>query len=505
MIITGVNDNPYIDRFESVSLEVASGQSVIDLSVFGVDVDNDDDGGTLTYSIVAIEGDHEFVIDGTNLVHLDTGLLDGISTTEHVDLTVTLVATDRHGATSSETELTVSLYGNQQAPLISVIDAAGQIDYGALGIVPEAMEDFGKIRRQADFDLIEPNWPDDWEPYADTAFEDIAPLFEAGGLVAFNANGIWGADGSDEMDLATSDQSDQVAIRMHQEWGVFDEISLDMLGGQDTFVLDVASEHVARVDSFYLDTGSGDDQVIIHLASDQGARIGSDPSDDWAYSRVSIMTGTGNDLIDIVLEDTGQHVTYDFWGNPTSHDGIASVENMSIHTGAGNDQVNIVLKSTDEPTYGGIDFANNNVYLMSGDDHVTIDNSGVANLIEGGLNGTIVLGFGDDVFDFNVYSAEGEANIAHIQADNPAGLIDPEYYQAQPGYQPPDTDNYDVLNLLTGGHADFEIIETGERNLDYTWQTGATQTYHVIQTDGQLIYAYGFEEINTLDGTLLLL
>ena len=504
MTVTGANDNPYIDRFEAVSLDVASGQSVIDLSAFGIDIDSDDDGSTLTYSIISVEGGHEFIIDGSNLIHVDTGLLDSVSTTEHVDFAVTLVATDRHGATSRETDLMVSLYGTQQA-VTSVLDPSGNIDYSVLGIAPDEPVNYGKIRRQAEIDFWEGNWPESLGSYADTAFEDIASLIEAGGDFAFNANGIWGADGLDAISLSRSEQSDQLVIRMHQEWGVFESVELETLGGQDTFILDVASERVAMVEDFHLDTGSGDDQVILHLSSDQGARVGPVPSDDWGYDPVSITTGTGNDLIDIVLEDTGQHVSYDYFGNPTYHDGVASIEELSIHMGAGHDELRIVLTSTDEPTHGGIDFGSNRVYLMSGDDYVSIDNSGVTNLVDGGLNGTIVLGFGDDVFDFNVYSAEGEENVVHINADNPGDLLDPEYYLPQPGYQPPDVDNYDVLNLLTGGHDDFEIIETGEINLDFTWQTQSMQTYHVIQTNGQLIYAYGFEEINTLDGDLLLL
>lgn len=109
--VEGTNDAPTVVGTTAGADE--GGAAVdIDLSVLGDDVDSDDDGTTLTYSIVTGPVEGSASITGTTLT-FDPGTdFAGLSEGETVDVTVTIEATDQHGTVSGTADVVITVTGN---------------------------------------------------------------------------------------------------------------------------------------------------------------------------------------------------------------------------------------------------------------------------------------------------------------------------------------------------------------------------------------------------------
>ena len=88
--------------------------------------------------------------------------------------------------------------------------------------------------------------------------------------------------------------------------------------------------------------------------------------------------------------------------------------------------------------------------------------------MERGLDGDIYMGAGDDTLDLNISALAQEASEALLVGGQ----------------------GHDVLNLLHGGFDDFAIEQQ------------PYEGYYTITADGQTFSVNGFEEINTIDGSL---
>lgn len=117
VVLTGVNDAPVV---ENVSVLAEEDGAAVSGAFVGDDIDSDDDGGSLIYTIVenpavgtlSNNGDGTFSYDpGSNFQSLHEG--------EILTQTVTYVATDSHGAISAPATLTITVVGTNDGPTLA--------------------------------------------------------------------------------------------------------------------------------------------------------------------------------------------------------------------------------------------------------------------------------------------------------------------------------------------------------------------------------------------------
>ncbi|MEX1198935.1 MAG: Ig-like domain-containing protein [Pseudohongiellaceae bacterium] len=123
--VTGVNDDPTLAAGALGATEDGAAVA-LDLSALGDDVDSDNDGNNLTYSLLNAAAGGSASVSGTSLTY-DPGsafqsLADGQSTS--FDLQVR--ATDAHGAFADNT-VTVTVTGQNDAPVITSGDDTGAV------------------------------------------------------------------------------------------------------------------------------------------------------------------------------------------------------------------------------------------------------------------------------------------------------------------------------------------------------------------------------------------
>ncbi|MDG1457963.1 MAG: Ig-like domain-containing protein, partial [Pseudoprimorskyibacter sp.] len=113
--LTGVNDDPTLAADSDTISEDSS--STIDLSALGGDLDDEDDGITLTYSIFGAVPLGASVV-GTDLIYNAAGLHDALDAVDSTDVVITVLATDAQGATV-DTDMTVTVQGVNDAPVVN--------------------------------------------------------------------------------------------------------------------------------------------------------------------------------------------------------------------------------------------------------------------------------------------------------------------------------------------------------------------------------------------------
>ncbi|MDZ7904477.1 MAG: VCBS domain-containing protein [Cypionkella sp.] len=90
----------------------------LDLASLGDDVDSDDDGSTLTYTISGAPAVGTASISGTTLTFNGGAGLDGLAQGEELVTSITITATDAHGATATST-VEVTITGTNDAPTLT--------------------------------------------------------------------------------------------------------------------------------------------------------------------------------------------------------------------------------------------------------------------------------------------------------------------------------------------------------------------------------------------------
>ena len=118
--VTGTNDAPTMSA--GVAAAIEDGPTVdVDLSAFGADIDSDDDGNTLTYSVASAPLEGSASVTGTTLTFDPGSDFQDLATGETRDVVVTIQVTDSHGA-STTADVTVTVTGTNDAP--TMIDGA---------------------------------------------------------------------------------------------------------------------------------------------------------------------------------------------------------------------------------------------------------------------------------------------------------------------------------------------------------------------------------------------
>ncbi|MCP5085819.1 MAG: hypothetical protein GY952_03305 [Rhodobacteraceae bacterium] len=128
--VTGTNDAPTLAV--SVAATEDSNAAVVDLSLYGDDVDSDDDGTTLTHTLVTGPSEGTATVDGTMLT-FDPGTdFQDLGVGETRDVTVTIEVTDSHGETTTEV-VTITVTGTNDDPIAQ--DSSQAATEGAGSIV----------------------------------------------------------------------------------------------------------------------------------------------------------------------------------------------------------------------------------------------------------------------------------------------------------------------------------------------------------------------------------
>ena len=137
--INGVNDDPTLAA--GVGAAVEDGAAInVDLSALGADVDSDDDGTTLTYTVTGqpTEGSAS-ITDGT--LTFDPGSdFQNLALNETRDVVVQVTATDAHGATAVN-DVTITVTGTNDDPTMAAGVGAAVEDGGTINVDLSALGD----------------------------------------------------------------------------------------------------------------------------------------------------------------------------------------------------------------------------------------------------------------------------------------------------------------------------------------------------------------------------
>lgn len=106
--ITGVNDAPTLAADTGATDDITSID--INLATLGDDIDSDNDGSNLSYSVVSAPDDGTFTITGQTLSFDPGNAYQYIPVGETLDITVSIMATDAHGATAIN-DITITITG----------------------------------------------------------------------------------------------------------------------------------------------------------------------------------------------------------------------------------------------------------------------------------------------------------------------------------------------------------------------------------------------------------
>jgi Ca2+-binding RTX toxin-like protein len=125
--ITGVNDAPTLG--DGTATAVEDGPTVdIDLSVFGDDVDSDDNGTTLTYNLVGGPSEGSASILGTVLTFDPGADFQDLAEGEQRDVAVQVQATDSHLAVSTIADITVTVTGKDEPEIVAPPSSLADLD-----------------------------------------------------------------------------------------------------------------------------------------------------------------------------------------------------------------------------------------------------------------------------------------------------------------------------------------------------------------------------------------
>ncbi|MBU2098100.1 MAG: tandem-95 repeat protein, partial [Gammaproteobacteria bacterium] len=124
--VTGVNDAPKLQSASVAATE--DGQAVtLDLSLRGSDIDSDDDGSTLAYSISGAPAKGSASISGTTFSFDPGSEFQYLAKGEVEDVAVQVTATDKHGASATNT-VNVSVLGVNDGPTLAAGTLAASED-----------------------------------------------------------------------------------------------------------------------------------------------------------------------------------------------------------------------------------------------------------------------------------------------------------------------------------------------------------------------------------------
>lgn len=286
LTLIGENDAPtFVTGMASLS-RIEPGVTV-DLSAFGNDVDDGEDGSSLTYSIAGEPSEGAASIDGLFLTFSTQGDFNDLSEGQSRDVEIGILVTDAFGA-SVEGTVTVTVTGQNTAPIITsaITDARGEvIEPGAnTGGVPE----IGGTLTYADDDASSPT-SGQWT---------VAPTASALGSIRINeTSGVWlyvlNQSAADQLNAGDS-VTERFTATITDETGLTDsqEITVIIGGTNDAPTLTATTETLSN----------RDEAIRIDLTA-----LGGDPDgeDDGTSLIYTLVNGQGDGSDDDVPEVGG--------------------------------------------------------------------------------------------------------------------------------------------------------------------------------------------------------
>lgn len=315
--ITGINDAPTLED-ETISTTEDEASDALDLTELGDDVDSDDDGDSLDYEILDVDGDGDASINGDKeLVFDPNGEFEYLPQGGEAEVEVAIQATDSHGATADAT-VTVTIEGVNDAPTLDSAEMA-------------AVEDGDPVELEL-ADLA-----DDVDDGAVLGFDVDDP---EEGSASVNGSTLTFTPGNDFQELAQGETTDVVLdVTVEDEFDATDEniVTVTVTGVND--------EPTLADDD--LSTGEDGPEVSLDL-SGLGSDIDSD--DDGSsldYTLLNSAPGgiasiSGTDLLvdpdgDFENLPVGESATFDLEVQATDSWGETGVGTISVTINGAND------------------------------------------------------------------------------------------------------------------------------------------------------------------------
>ena len=132
LTVTGRNDAPTVAAGVLAATEDGAA-TVLDLSALGDDADAEDEGSTLTYSIVSQPGEGTASLSGTNLSFDPATAFQDLAAGETRDVVIQVAAMDAQGAVSNVSDVTVTVTGVDDLPEFTS-SASFAIDENSTGV-----------------------------------------------------------------------------------------------------------------------------------------------------------------------------------------------------------------------------------------------------------------------------------------------------------------------------------------------------------------------------------
>lgn len=139
--VTGENDAPTL--MDGAMLAEEDGPAVLlDLTALGDDIDSEDDGTTLVYTVTGAPSEGSASVVGTDLVFDPLADFQDLGVGQTRDVVVEVTATDAQGATAVA-HVTVTVSGTNDAPTVSATPATGFVE--ALDAQNQTLSDTGVV------------------------------------------------------------------------------------------------------------------------------------------------------------------------------------------------------------------------------------------------------------------------------------------------------------------------------------------------------------------------
>ncbi len=152
LVISGANDAPTLAG-AAVAISEDGAAATLDLSALGADVDSDNDGSNLTYSLLNGPAAGSAGISGTTLTVDPSTAFQSLAAGQTSQYTLQLQATDAHGATAGNS-VTVTVTGKNDAPVIQGSSELSGALTATAPVVPFTVQQYSNARSTVLSDLV---------------------------------------------------------------------------------------------------------------------------------------------------------------------------------------------------------------------------------------------------------------------------------------------------------------------------------------------------------------
>jgi len=288
LTVIGTNEAPVVQNIVSAAVE--DGPAVID-SFDGDDIDSDDDGTTLTYTVTSTPSEGSVTNNNDGTFSFDPGAdFQDLAEGDTRDVTFEYTATDSHGAVSNTGVVTVTVTGTNDAPVVQ--DVSASVDEDG----PAVVDTFDGDDADSDDDPSSLN-------YLLTSTPALGILINNGnGTFSFDPNGAFESlavgETQDVQFTYTATDSHGAVSNTGTVTVTVNGQNDDPVGADDAFV---GVEDIALVGNVLADNGSGADSdgdngaslsvVETSISTTQGGTVTMSSNGDFTYNPLAQFSG----------------------------------------------------------------------------------------------------------------------------------------------------------------------------------------------------------------------